>query len=49
MSSSSSINAEQIQMIYYKPNEWYLAHYDGWKMPDDPNGEAKRIGSSESI
>lgn len=31
------INAEQIQMIYYKPNEQYRAHFDGWKMPDDPN------------
>ena len=39
------INAEQIQMIYYKPSEYYRAHFDGWKMPEDPKdrNEEERI------
>jgi prolyl 4-hydroxylase len=39
------INAEQIQMIYYKPSEYYRAHYDGWKMPANPEerNEEERI------
>lgn len=31
------VNAEQIQLIYYKPNEYYRAHWDGWKMPANPD------------
>ena len=38
-------NAEQIQLIYYKPNQYYRAHWDGWKIPVDPEdrNEEERI------
>lgn len=28
--------AEQIQLIYYQDSQYYLAHYDGWAIPDNP-------------
>jgi len=27
--------AEQIQLIYYRENQFYMPHFDGWDMPDD--------------
>ena len=39
------INAEQIQIIHYDPQEFYKPHYDGWKMPQNPEerSEEERI------
>ncbi len=28
--------AEQIQLIWYTESQYYMPHYDGWAMPDDP-------------
>jgi len=28
-------HAEQIQLIYYRENQFYMPHFDGWDIPDD--------------
>ncbi len=43
-----SANAEQIQLIYYQPGQFYLAHYDGWAVPG-PNEPEPIIGSEAHI
>ena len=41
-------NAEQIQLIHYLDNQFYLAHYDGWLQPDD-NEPPPVFGSEQYI
>jgi len=41
-------NAEQIQLIYYQPGQFYLAHYDGWAV-SGPNEPEPAFGSEAHI